>query len=163
MARNFAANGQQGQRPGTGNKSRGGFYRGQGKFNAVQGSHINPPISSSVSQVQTQPLAVQSTSGQTSSGRRNALCYNCNGYGHYAWECPSASRTAQRGGRPMRGRWLTRGRRGGRGRGRRGGRSGPQMPTHATLVQSEPAGSMSELQPAQVPPSVPGLQTGQGN
>ena len=117
MARNFAANGQQGQRPGTGRKGRGGFYRGRGKFNAVQGSHINPPVSSSVSQVQTQPLAVQSTSGQMSSGRRNALCYNCNGYGHYAWECPSASRTAQRSGRPMRGRWLTRGRRGGRGRG----------------------------------------------
>ena len=66
MARNFAANGQQGQRPGTGNKGRGGFYRGRGKFNAVQGSHINPPTSSNMSQVQTQPLAIQSTSGQAS-------------------------------------------------------------------------------------------------
>ena len=63
----------------------------------------------------------------------------------------------------MRGRVPTRGRRGGRGRGRRGGRGNPQVPTHATLVPSEPVGSEPELQQAQVPPSVPGPSQGQGN
>ena len=36
MARSFAASGQQGPKQGTPNRGRGGFYRGRGKFNAVQ-------------------------------------------------------------------------------------------------------------------------------
>ena len=141
-----AGTSSQGQKAESWNRGRRGFMLGREKFNAAQVNQSHPTGYQNVSQVQTQPFAVSSTQGQTNGGRRNAQCYNCNGYGHYSWECPSASQTSQRGGRQMRGRWPTRGRRGGRGRGRRGGRAGPQVPTHATLVPSEQARFGPEVQ-----------------
>ena len=164
MARSAVSSGQtsQGQRAESWNRGRRGFLRGRGKMNAMQSS-TNFATQQYGGNVQGQSMVTQNTSMQSTGGRRNAQCYNCNGYGHYAWECPSASKSSQRGGRQMRGRVPTRGRRGGRGRGRRGGRGNPQVPTHATLVPSEPVGSEPELQQAQVPPSVPGPSQGQGN
>ena len=168
MARGAVSAGQtsQGQRTESWNRGRRGFMRGRGKMNAVQPS-ANFVMNQYGNTVQGQQMTTpQNTSMQSTGGRWNAQCYNCNGYGHYAWECPSASKSGQRGGRQMRGRAPTRGRRGGRGRGRRGGRGNPQVPTHATLVPSEPVGSAPELQQAQIPPSVPGPNPaggGQGN
>ena len=158
MARNLASGGQSGQKMQNQTRGRGRFQRGRGRFNAVQ--TVNPGQPQNVPIQQTQPFAIQSVQSTNTTGKVNAQCYNCGGYGHFYWECPSAPQAGQRGGRRGRGRWHYRGRRGRRGRrgGRRGGgQQGPQgNPAHAALIASGSDGPAPELQQVQVPPSVPG-------
>ena len=69
-------------------------------------------------------------------------CHRCQGYGHWAHQCPIPL---------VRGRWG--GRRGRRGRGNRGGRGRGQGRAMAVLVPSEPVAIGAALQLVPVAPS----------
>ena len=146
MARNFAASGQPGQKQNHPNRGRGGWFRGRGRFNAVQSTNAgNPGIP-----IDSQQIAVQSNvnAGQRPLGRNQ--CSKCRGWGHWAKDCPSPYKVGNRGGRgqPMRGR------RGGRGRGRRGGGAG--------TGNGNPSGVNAALQVSDAGAPGPSVQSGPG-
>ena len=155
MARNLASRGQNVPKNQIIYRGRGRFQRGRGRFNAMQVTPTGPGGVQLVAQVPTQQMALQNIQNAYSGGKHNAQCYNCNGYGHFYWECPSAPRSSNRGGRQNHGRWNTRGRIGGRGRGRRGGRGGPQQPIGPALVTSGPDAAGQNIHAQPVAPPVP--------
>ena len=147
MARNLSSGGQTTQKNTNPMRGRGRFQRGRGRFNAIQGSS-GTNVQQQAPQVQAQQMATQNVQYTSGGGKQNAQCYNCSGYGHFYWECPSPPQSSQRGGIQSRGRWNTRGRRGGR-------RGGPLQPVGATLITSGSDAAGQEIQAQPGAPTVP--------
>ena len=157
MARGTVTGTTPSQSFGSWNRGRGRNTRGRGRFNAVQQS---PGQGNQAQGSNPQSFAASQQQGQKqySSVGYNNQCYRCQGWGHFANECPSPQqgnyRGGRGGGRNMRGR-SPRGRRGG-GRTMQRGR-GRNTSTNASLTASgsgvpAPQPQVQDAAPVPVPP-----------